>query len=110
LAASLVLGLSACAIWSPPPTPEAPPSAPTRSIEPVAVLSEAAIDALKRARDAVTNARNEKHLWLSATQALNEAEQAASRKDSRSTIEASERVIEFCRRSREQSKLPPVAW
>jgi len=101
--------LSACALWPPPPAPETPPT-PRQTVEPAAVLSEAALDALKRAREAVTNARNEKHLWLSAVQALNEAEQAASRKDSRSTIEASERVMELCRRSREQSKLPPVAW
>jgi hypothetical protein len=106
-----LLGLSACAMWLPPPnTPEPAPQTPTRNAEPAAVLSDAAVEALQRARDAVAAARNEKHLWLSAVQALNDAEQAASRRDSRGTIAASERVMDFCRRSREQSKLPPVAW
>ncbi len=94
----------------PPTTPETPTLPSPQNVAPVAVLTEAAVEALKRAREAVVVARNEKHLWLSAVQALNDAEQASARKDSRSTIEASERVIEFCRRSREQSKLPPVVW
>ncbi len=105
--AALATLMAGCA-WFDTPRPAAAPAIAVQLPPPV--LSADAIAALQTARQRVAHARTARTLWRSAAEKLAEAEIAAVKNDSNTTLRLSHEIVALCEKSTAQASLPPVVW
>ncbi len=102
--------MGGCALWEVPVrAPEARTPVLPRQTEP-ALLSDEATAALQSARQHVETAKATRTLWRAALDKLAEAELAAMKRDSVTTLRAALETVALCEKSQAQALSAPVIW